>query len=83
MGVMECYRKKCTQIMCDTYIDDIGYICHECQDEFKLYLQSRGIEPKNEREIKTHLEIFMKENKGMFDEKEISVDDFFKEHSKD
>lgn len=34
MGVMPCYRKNCDNIMCDVYINDIGYICYECQQEF-------------------------------------------------
>jgi len=35
MGVMSCHRKCCENIMCDTYIDGIGYVCNDCQTEFK------------------------------------------------
>ncbi len=37
MGVMSCHRKHCSEIMCDTYIDGIGYICHDCKVEFKTH----------------------------------------------
>jgi hypothetical protein len=35
MGVMSCVRNGCDNIMCDTYIDGIGYVCYDCQKEFK------------------------------------------------
>jgi hypothetical protein len=35
MGVMSCVRNGCDNIMCDTYIDNIGYVCYDCQKEFK------------------------------------------------
>lgn len=35
MGVMSCHRNNCTNIMCDTYIDEVGYICTSCQSEFQ------------------------------------------------
>lgn len=35
MGVMNCSRKNCENIMCNTYISDIGYVCNNCQQEFK------------------------------------------------
>lgn len=41
MGVMSCSRKKCENIMCQTYIDDVGYICYECTVEFKEYLEKK------------------------------------------
>ena len=33
MGVMECSRKGCTNIMCDKYSSDFGYICNDCYNE--------------------------------------------------
>lgn len=35
MGVMSCSRRDCENIMCDTYIDTIGYICGDCKREFE------------------------------------------------
>jgi len=35
MGVMSCARTGCGEIMCDTYIEDIGYICYKCKQELE------------------------------------------------
>ena len=35
MGVMECSRKNCENIMCDTYSKVTGYICNECKSELE------------------------------------------------
>jgi len=35
MGVMSCGRSGCSNIMCDTYIDGVGYLCNECLDELE------------------------------------------------
>ena len=34
MGVLACDRRGCDNIMCDTYIPTVGYICNECKEEF-------------------------------------------------
>jgi hypothetical protein len=79
MGVMSCSRKRCPNIMCDTHIDDIGYICYDCQKEFKLYLTEMVLNPKTPTEIHNELEKFMKTtpriNYGDF---ELSIDEFFR-----
>lgn len=81
MGVMNCHRKCCENIMCDTYIDGIGYLCNDCQREFKDYLTSKGIVDGTEGSIKRELKIFMKSEKDEYTEgKNISVDDFFREY---
>jgi len=33
MGVMECRRKGCTNIMCEMYSQEFGYICWSCFEE--------------------------------------------------
>ena len=33
MGVLECDRRGCDNIMCDRYSDKYGYICWECYSE--------------------------------------------------
>lgn len=38
MGVMNCSRKDCSSIMCHTHISGVGYICSDCQTEFKNFL---------------------------------------------
>lgn len=35
MGVMACRRMGCTNIMCDAYSSDYGYLCHDCLAELK------------------------------------------------
>ena len=30
MGVLACYRNGCTNIMCDRYSHEHGYICYDC-----------------------------------------------------
>ena len=82
MGVMACYRKGCDGIMCHTYIDDIGYVCYDCQREFYDYLSKNSIVVTTEREIKNELKIFMKTDKrdsGNYIE--ISVEDFFRKNT--
>jgi hypothetical protein len=83
MGVMNCSRRECSSIMCDTYIESIGYVCYECQAEFKEYLQKNGLNPTTESQIKEELEKFMITPKGSHKEgKDISVDDFFNERTR-
>lgn len=84
MGVMQCHRKDCENIMCDLYIEDIGYVCYECQSEFKAYLKemNEDEEGMKHREIKARLKHFMKTSFGSYTEEEdISVDDFFREYN--
>jgi hypothetical protein len=35
MGVMASSREGCSRIMCEKYIDDIGYLCSDCIEDFK------------------------------------------------
>jgi hypothetical protein len=78
MGVMSCSRNGCESIMCDTYVDSIGYVCRYCQDEFKEYLKKENIQANTEGEIKRALETFMSTYKGRYEKgSEMSVDDFF------
>ena len=53
MGVLECDRYKCDNIMCDRYSHHYGYICSEC---FKELVRS-GPE--------TNIESFMESSKKM------------------
>lgn len=84
MGVLPCSRKGCSSIMCDTYVPDVGYICNECQEEFKNFINS--IEENSsltEGKIKKYLKEFMSTEKGEFEGgEEMGVDDFFSKHSR-
>lgn len=83
MGVMSCSRDSCTRIMCDTYVQGIGYICPECQNEFKKYLTINAIQAKTEFEIAKALTEFMKSTKGCYDpDMEISIDQFFHDNTR-
>lgn len=66
MGVMSCYRKGCEGIMCHTYVPEIGYICSECQIEFKEYLKSVEKRELTEGEMMRELENFMVTRKGSY-----------------
>lgn len=35
MGVMECNRRGCDNIMCNHYNSETGYICYECLTELE------------------------------------------------
>ena len=83
MGVMRCSRIGCNSIMCDTHVDLIGYVCGECQGEFKNYLISNNIKAKTSRQINIELKKFMKTEKSEFiNDDETSVDEFFKDYTK-
>jgi len=83
MGVMLCHRPDCESIMCDTYVDGVGYVCYECQDEFKEYLKKKGLTPETEGQIKRELIGFMKTEKDSYEEgSEMDVDGFFSSYSK-
>lgn len=79
---MSCSRGACNNIMCHTYIEDVGYICWECQKEFEKYLESNDYHPNTAHGIVTHLKMFMKTDKTAYDnENEISIDEFFRSHT--
>ena len=72
MGVMPCSRKNCTNILCDTYIDGIGYICDSCLSIVKERIGDRRL-PKQKmlEEVSRILEEI--DNEG----ETISLDDLF------
>ena len=85
MGVMSCNRPCCEQIMCDTYVDTVGYVCYECQSEFKDYLiLVHNTSDLPEGQIRRTLETFMETEKGNFDlGDDTNVDDFFASYTPD
>ena len=79
---MSCYRQNCENIMCYTHVDGVGYICRECQNEFKEYLERFDKKPKTEGEIKSRLKEFMSTPKGKYEEgKEMAVEEFFHKYT--
>jgi hypothetical protein len=77
MGVMSCSRKDCGNIMCDTYNESVGYICYECQNEFKVHLKNNNIVLDTERKIIEELKVFMETSKDTYSDINMSVDEFF------
>lgn len=85
MGVMTCARYRCDNILCRTYIRSIGYICRECQQEFKNYLPTqRDIILDSESQIIKALQKFINIPQGSCDNiPSINIDEFFKSHTQD
>ena len=85
MGVLACDRKECSNIMCDTYIEEINsYICNECQDEFVTYLNSKSLnkEQMTSYEIIEQLKVFMETKKDTYQKESISVSEFFRHRTR-
>jgi hypothetical protein len=79
MGVKSCFRKDCDSIMCDTYVQNVGYVCPDCQTEFK----SKHRDLRSEGEIMRELTAFMDTRKEIAGDKDMDVDDFFKSYTKE
>lgn len=84
MGVRSCDRSGCSNVMCDTHVNDIGSICNECKEEFKQYLQENDVHyPETEIEIQAQLKLFMITRKGAYlAVKNMTVDEFFEQHTR-
>ena len=84
MGVLSCYRNGCDNIMCNTYVNEVGYICYECQAEFKNYLIVEGRKINSEFDMKSELKLFMNTCQGRFLTKESSfdTDEFFRQYTR-
>jgi hypothetical protein len=84
MGVRSCFRPKCENILCDTYIDSVGYICYECEKEFKEHIDKLEDKPNTEYSILIKLKKFMDTEKNTFTEgKEMDVNEFFQSYKRD
>ena len=69
--------------MCDTYVDSVGYVCFECQSEFKDYLMFKGKNPETDGAICRELEIFMETDKNSFEQgSKMNIDNFFDSYTK-
>ena len=76
MGVRSCSRNKCTNIMCDTYIPNVGYICDECKHEFML----ENIREYKEYEIEEMLTSFLVNSKKQSNTNLMTVEEYFKQN---
>ena len=48
MGVMTCVRNGCDQTGCNTYIEDIGYICDSCIYEFRKHSGEKFLDEQHD-----------------------------------
>ena len=72
--------------MCDTYIPEIGYVCGECQDEFKRWVNHKdqlfSTTTSTEYDIREKLKQFMTIWKIDKDElREMDVGGFFEKYT--
>lgn len=82
MGVKTCSRVDCENIMCDTCVNDIGYVCNDCQNEFKKYLEKENIVVETKKQIRSELENFMTIKKDTYtDSEQMSVEEFFSSYT--
>ena len=77
---MSCSKRDCENIMCDTYVDGVGYVCWECKDMFKQWMSTSETHPGR---IKQEFEAFMNEHKSDFSFYDASflVDEFFEQYT--
>jgi Na+-transporting NADH:ubiquinone oxidoreductase subunit NqrC len=82
MGVKSCSRPKCYSIMCDTYVNSIGYICTDCKEEFKKFFsKEKGTRPEIARLLKEFMKTEKLEKSYADFINEITVDTFFDFHN--
>lgn len=82
MGVMPCHRKNCDNILCRTYVPNVGTICSDCQLEFKSYLScQKNVFIDSKQSIIAALKKFMDTERGEFEGKNFDVYEFFKEYT--
>ena len=80
---MSCSKKGCENIMCDTYVSNIGYVCTDCQTDFQAFLGGKTI--RTEEKMREKLEKFMREYKGRYIQESIegiTTYEFFKQYTK-
>ena len=70
---MPCSRNGCDNILCDTYINNHGYICNNCLSEL-IQLNSGKQHTKSEWD--EVISNFMKTNQKKEDKTILSLDDF-------
>ena len=81
MGVKKCSRRGCDNLMCQTYVDRIGYVCRECQMEFKNSpVYSMKGDKVDDTQIEMFLYSFMQTYKGRYNTSDI-IDRYFERHT--
>lgn len=79
---MSCSRNGCNNIMCDTYVDGVGYICYRCQSQFKEYILEWNIYVTTDNEARERLKDFMiTEASTDNTSKALDIDEFFRSYN--
>lgn len=81
MGVMQCHRKGCENIMCDTYINSVGYICSDCKYEFSVLFPQKYSEDKLLRKLLKFMYREKKINHHKEYEGDIDAQEFFNKNT--
>lgn len=82
MGVLPCHREWCDNIMCSTYIPDVGYICDDCKEEFKASV-SNSPAVTGDHNIISSLQLFMDtRKKSTYTNNGTEIDEFFSKHTR-
>ncbi len=68
MGVLECNRYGCENIMCDRLSYEYGYICYECFEELVLSGPNTNIEEFMGIERQPNYEIDYEEVRAKYEE---------------
>mgnify|MGYP003516642626 CR=1 FL=1 len=81
MGVMSCDRRECDNIMCDTYINSVGYVCYDCQKEFESFVSAKN-KIRTENKLMKWLNEFMEKPKRQYQtvDEGITVEEFFRNY---
>lgn len=80
MGVIQCNRKGCTEIMCQTQIPGIGNICYDCKKEFTDQMSYQELP---EREMFSKLREFMNTEREQGSDEQVNAWNFFRKYEKD
>jgi len=51
MGVLQCDREDCKNVMADYYSEEVGYICRDCLNELEEYLYTHPLTVNSIREF--------------------------------
>lgn len=79
---MRCSRNSCENILCNTYIPSVGYVCSECKEQFKTYVVEEKINTTKWTEIIAALERFLLTDKILYEKyDQINIDDFFNKYT--
>tara|TARA_R110000772_G_scaffold5691_2_gene20354 strand:- start:9530 stop:9778 length:249 start_codon:yes stop_codon:yes gene_type:complete len=80
METVRCNREKCESYSCYTHIDNIGYICDDCEIEFKDHLYREHKNLSTNEDIVKELKIFMETQKSEFPIEDLKIEEFFNEN---